>query len=55
MTSLDVLARRRDLVVISCDLQRMTLARRLAHIEGHRGLAWAAALLRAARLARWLV
>lgn len=54
MTSLDVLEQRRDLVVIACDMQRMTLARRLEHIEGHR-LAWAAALLRAARLVRGFI
>lgn len=52
MTSLESLAQRRDLVLMSCDMQRMTLERRLARIEGHRGLAWAATLLRAARLVR---
>jgi hypothetical protein len=50
VTPLEVLARRRELVLMSCDMQRLTVALRLARIERHRGLAWSAALLRAARL-----
>ena len=35
MTELDVLRTRRELVLVSAELQRATLARRLDHIERH--------------------
>jgi hypothetical protein len=46
------LSRRRELVLMSCDMQRMTLAARLARVERHRGLAWAAAALAAVPIVR---
>lgn len=33
MSELDVLRQRRELVLLSCDLQRATLARRAGHIQ----------------------
>ncbi len=35
MTELDQLEQRRALVALSCDLQRATLARRLARVNAH--------------------
>jgi predicted membrane-bound mannosyltransferase len=52
VTPLETLDRRRDLVLISCDLQRVTMAVRLERLERHRALAWSAALLAAPRLVR---
>ena len=35
MTELEVLRRRRDLVLLSAELQRATIARRIEHVEHH--------------------
>ena len=35
MTDLEILRRRRELVVLSAELQRATIARRLEHIAAH--------------------
>jgi hypothetical protein len=52
MTPWEMRSRRRELVLMSCDMQRMSLVVRLARIERNRGLAWAAALMSAARFVR---
>lgn len=44
MTELEILRRRRELVVLSAELQRATLVRRLEHVQGHplhSALGWA--------------
>jgi hypothetical protein len=35
VTELDILARRRELVLLSAELQRATLVRRLDHVQNH--------------------
>jgi hypothetical protein len=52
VTLLDALTRRRDLVLLSCDMQRMTMVVRLSRIERNRALAWGAALVATARSVR---
>lgn len=35
MTELEILQRRRELVLLSCQMQRATIARRLDHVQRH--------------------
>lgn len=35
MTELQILQRRRELVLLSCQMQRVTIARRLDHVQRH--------------------
>ena len=53
MTRLQVLARRRELVLMSCDMQRMTITRRLERVERRPAHAWLSAIVGLARH-RWV-
>ena len=35
MSEMDILRQRRELVLLSCDLQRATLSRRLGHVQAN--------------------
>ncbi|HET9578274.1 MAG TPA: hypothetical protein VFP44_10635 [Usitatibacter sp.] len=48
MSALEVLARRRELVRMSCDLQRMTIATLLDHAERHPAQLWLGGVMRLA-------
>ena len=54
MSELDVLRQRRELVLLSCDLQRATLSRRLGHIQRNPlGIAMGAAVKAVKRPMVW--
>lgn len=48
MSALEVLARRRELVRLSCDLQRMTITTLLDRVERHRAQQWLGGAMRLA-------